>query len=116
MSLHSWGDRLISRVCVAGAAPPEQGELSLGAAAGQGWQPAEAAAADTGCLKYSQDCETEQMQLGMLVRENNFTPNTSKHPSGFQYGLKKVTAHQALDSCIATKGSDCGTDSRSSAR
>lgn len=56
------------------------------------------------------------MQLGMLVRENNFIPNASEHPSGFLARFEEVTAHQPLDSCIATKSSGCGTDSRNSAR
>lgn len=95
--------------------PPEQGELSLGANSRAGSQQ-RLQHHTQGCWKYSQDCETEHMQIGMVVRENNFIPDASKHSSGFKYGMKKTYCHQPLDSCIATKGSDCSTDSRSSAR
>lgn len=83
MSLHSWGDQLISRVPVAGAAPPEQGELSLEANSSAGLGASRVCRIRLSAALSKQYCETEHMQLGMLVRENSFIPNTSKNPSGF---------------------------------
>lgn len=127
--LDSWGDQLISRVCDwscsswAGWAGSKQQHR-----AGSQQRLQQQAQC---CLKYKQYCENGHMQLGIKVQailwewthairyvgeREQFYPKRFWASIRFLARFEEVTAHQPLDSCIATKSSGCGTDSRNSAR